>query len=386
MSKVDSFQLAYHLVGEQAIPVYLSAVQFPRTTRHILLTSRARKTQMTADRIIKALDGRSIKADVKYLGEEKTATSFETLGQAIRKALDITNPRQLPAAFNITGGTKPMSILSLVIADELKWAQAFYCVMSDLSFFWLTKNEHTPIERSLSLEEFIQLGGLTVKHRSEGECPPGDLLNLMMRRRKLIQRFQLDFARIASQHQKDEFFRKYKEMLNELKKEDRSQWELLWGSMFKAGASWERQAKLLAGHWLEYYVWHKMKSAAKILEIGCGIELYPSAQEQEQREVQEFDVAYTDGFHFIILECKAGRVNQDHFQKLENLRNRFAGALGKSALVSLNSLRTQKNTMLRVRIESSRSIAAFCEERGIDLLSQGDMAFTFAPGIIYPSK
>lgn len=91
--------------------------------------------------------------------------------------------------------------------------------------------------------------------------------------------------------------------------------------------------------------------------------------------MQELDVVYTDGYSLTILECKAGIVTQDHVQKLENLGFRFAGALGVSALVSLNEAGTKSNKQLLRRLEISRSISGFFGAKGIQRLKKQPISF-----------
>lgn len=54
------------------------------------------------------------------------------------------------------------------------------------------------------------------------------------------------------------------------------------------------------------------------------------------KDMQEIDVAFTDGYKLFLMECKAGRVEQGHVQKLENLRRSLGGAFGVGAICSIN--------------------------------------------------
>ena len=94
-------------------------------------------------------------------------------------------------------------------------------------------------------------------------------------------------------------------------------------------------------------------------------------------------MAYTDGFSLVLLECKAGKVSQEHINKLENLRGKYSGTLGRSALVTLNPSETKNGNkeFFSERVRKSRAIAAFCGKNGIQLLPRN--LFDFEVGTIY---
>ena len=68
MSLIHEFyiQKVFHLVGEQTLPVYLAALQFPVETTHYLLATE--KTKRAAERIAGALKQKGIESETRLLG------------------------------------------------------------------------------------------------------------------------------------------------------------------------------------------------------------------------------------------------------------------------------------------------------------------------------
>ena len=108
MTEDHSCKIVYHLVGEQAIPVFLTAIQFPENTKHILLTTYVGKTKQTVENISSTLQGKGRIVEIQYLGGKEIAVSFPDLIPRMREILAKTNPDHLTAGFDITGGTKPV--------------------------------------------------------------------------------------------------------------------------------------------------------------------------------------------------------------------------------------------------------------------------------------
>ena len=126
MGKLPEFKKVYHLVGEQTLPVFIAAVQFNPEATHYLLTTEAKKTKDAAKRLLKTLEKAGRQAELYYIGKETEAVSFPVLNGAIGKVLDETNGSHEAAAFDLTGGTKPMSIVSLLHAERREGMAAYY--------------------------------------------------------------------------------------------------------------------------------------------------------------------------------------------------------------------------------------------------------------------
>lgn len=390
MGKLSEFKKVYHLVGEQTLPVFIAAVQFSPEATHYLLTTEAKKTKDAAKRLLKTLEKAGRHAELHYIGKEAEAVSFPVLNEAIGKVLEETNGGHEAAAFDLTGGTKPMSIVSLLHAERTEGMAAYYLDFQGRRLICLNNRElNCDLQAALTLENFFNLGGMNLKSVGANEVPE-EVLVYFYKNAEKLQRCQQEIAKClpGGKPPKGEtpqsYFEKQKRELEKLF--DPSGWAENWGKFCGNGgqgkkSGWMRQARFLAGEWFEDYIYMIVrKNHPELREIGLNAVLtFPGGTQA----AQEFDVVYTDGYSLIILECKAGRVFQEYVQKLENLREHFSGALGCCGLVTLNGSRTGKNQQesFADRILSSRSISAFCGKSGINQLKQKGMKFE--PGRIY---
>lgn len=385
----SKFKIVYHLVGEQALPAYITAVQFPCEVQHFLLTTETGKTRSAAENIKRTLAAKGINSEIKYIGNEDIAVSVVPLTTALNDIFDSTNPEHLPAALDLTGGTKPMSMVGIMLSGQREYMTPVYLDTKDKKLIDFTHpQENIFLHQTLEISEFISLGGLQLTKASVSNVS-GELLKYIFKNSKFFLRFQEDFANLADnklpangQSIGERFQQKYNFMLNKMAEytPDISLWESLWQE-FAANTTPRAQAEFLGGTWFEHYAFNLVQNSGKdIRQILLGVVLsFP----ENPRDAQEFDVVYTDGFSLIILECKAGRLKQEFVQKLENLRSQFTGALGKCALLTLSSLydkNSSKNTIAE-RISRSRSIAAFSSKSGVNLLPA--RCLDFKTGLIY---
>ena len=375
MDTLEKYGIVYHLVGEQTLPVFITAIQFPPTARHYLLTTHAPGTEAAAKNILKTLRTKGILADIRYLGDAAAAVSFPALSESIGRILTETNPQNDPAAFDLTGGTKPMSIISLLQTEKNAQLSAFYLDFNGRKLTCLNHFDFSyNLTQSLCMEDFIQLAGMNLKSSSKSDVPP-DILSFFFKHATCLQGFQADFAKCLpgsrppkGKTQEQHFY----DTLRELEKIMRNskKWSENWEkflALSPKNARWLTQARFLAGEWFEHYVCGIVRdNGPDIRDLRMNVELtFPGSASP----AQEFDVVYTDGFSLIILECKAGELKQDYIHKLENIRNKFSGALGRCALVTLNSSTAgnNRNGVFREKIKAS-GLAAFCGEKGIKQL------------------
>ena len=80
-SSLLDVQLVYHLVGEQGLPVYMTAIQFPVGSCHYLLTTDAQGPRSTAENIKRKLTEVGYKAEIRILGSKEKAVSFISLSE-----------------------------------------------------------------------------------------------------------------------------------------------------------------------------------------------------------------------------------------------------------------------------------------------------------------
>lgn len=387
MTEDHSCKIVYHLVGEQAIPVFLTAIQFPENTKHILLTTYVGKTKQTVENISSTLQGKGRIVEIQYLGGEKIAVSFPDLIPRMREILAKTNPDHLTAGFDITGGTKPMSISLMLMAKEQNNSNLFYLDSRGRKLLCLTDDSQSrELNNTMILEDFIHLSGMQLKS-SCTQCVSPAFLDYLYKNVKRIQKYQADFASCLPKQKtgnKEQLFQttysKFRQEMGETEWDRRVQ-EL--NEPNGKTPSWQNLAKFLAGEWFEQYLFAALKKSGKEIKDIRRNAVLSFAGENNRQAAQEFDVVYTDGYSLILLECKAGRVLQEHFNKLENLRGKYSGALGKSAIVTLNPSNTKngQKEFFNKRINTSSGVAAFCGKSGIRMISENP--FDFETGIIY---
>ena len=385
MSEEKKFEQMYHLVGEQAIPIYLTAIQFPKDVKHYLLTTESEKTQKSAESLLRTFKANGYSAEIRSLGASKNAFSFRSLLPLFRTIYEETNPTKEPSALNITGGTKPMSFTSFLVAEKYGTMHTCYLDFPEHQLYWMDGTV-TPVQTVLKISDFIQLAGLELREKKSFAAETS-FVNFLFQHASLLQRYQGDFAAAANNifpkkeypSAKVYFEKKFDEFANSFKPSEKESWKEFWAAFTTPAGqkhmSWQAQSKFLGGGWFENYVYTSLKNTDKqITEILQGAEvIIPDSD--AGNSMQELDVVYTDGYSLTILECKAGIVTQDHVQKLENLGFRFAGALGVSALVSLNEAGTKSNKQLLRCLEISRLISGFFGAKGIQRLKKQPISF-----------
>ncbi|MBQ8754526.1 MAG: DUF1887 family protein [Lentisphaeria bacterium] len=382
-SSLLDVQLVYHLVGEQGLPVYMTAIQFPVGSCHYLLTTDAQGPRSTAENIKRKLTEVGYKAEIRILGSKEKAVSFISLSEKIKDILEKTNPHKHSAVFDVTGGTKPMSMIGLLLASRVGNMPSIYLDNFNHQLININKPQETyPLVKRLKIQDFIALGNLTLGKYSE-KAAKEEFLDFIFSYCHILQSYQEKFSKAGeNKSSKDHFLKDYNNFLQKLAQKcpaNRTRWIQYWDEFCNSDKkNWIEQAAFLAGGWFEHYTFVKQKKANPGLEqIFMGVTLnYPDGN----LNAQELDVVYTDGFSLTILECKAGKVNQEHIQKLENLSARFAGALGQCALVAL-SPKCKNDQCVVKRVKQSRRIALFRGPAGIPKIFKECMSFL--PGKIY---
>ncbi|MCQ2377817.1 MAG: DUF1887 family CARF protein [Victivallaceae bacterium] len=370
-------KIVYHLVGEQRLPIFLSAIQFPDDVQHILICSD--KTRNHASLVQAELSRRNIQVSTQSVGGADVATDFTRLREIILHIVQTTNPQREECCFDITGGTKPMAIVALALRNVFGCERKFcYLDTQKRKMIWIDNEFSTEtLTKTLSLENFVRLCDKEIRpNRTETDV--SQLRDIAYANAGDIQRFQEQFAFLADRGDKNKYFEVYEEFVAHLSQkapEKASIWCNAFDSAFRS-VSWTTQARYLGGGWLEDYIASVVKSNYPDCEIQKNV-----AISRQDGVAQEFDVAVTDGFALTIIECKAGKVTQDHVQKLENICSTFSGAQGKGILLSLNPSGAKNNVAAMKRIRESRTLAAFCGRRGIEILKKH--LFDFKTGTIY---
>lgn len=383
MTEQSEWKKVYHLVGEQTIPVYQAAIQFPQSVPHYLLCTD--RTKKAAENLKKVLQKNGYSAEVHSLGDEKISTSFNGLAAQLYRILEETNPKHELSLFDITGGTKPMSLTSFMLANKMSHVKCAYLNSYERVLQALNHNDNILLEHKLKIQDFIELCGCrlsktNVKEISKNTIAAAEFLHEYSRE---IQMAQNNFAscndnKLDKKAREAKFAKTEDKFLKSLPSNAVEGWKKLWSAFCSEKGNGDicRQASFLSGGWYEYYTYNQLRNSmgedTEIL-LNTVIEF----NNEPNKSAQEFDILFSDGYSLVILECKAGKVTQEYIQKLENLRDTFSGALGKSALVTLNpsSTKNNKKESFAIRIQNSRGIAAFCGKNALNELCQHGVNF-----------
>lgn len=380
MTEAIQSNIIFHLVGEQTNPIYLSAIQFEKSYIHHLIVTET--TLKSGENLMAELKRNGYQAVLHNIGPNSMASDFKALFTNFKNLFIRHIETGASITVNITGGTKPMSIVSMLCGTtvpELKVLRYFYLDFSKHELVWLHDFSRQPLEQRMTIENFIHLAGTKIKSSAPQIETPADLNAKSYGIAFTLQRTQEIISKCLSHNDKTTFETSYETLLKNIKDDvKRQEWKDLFEKTFEK-ESWVSKAKYLSGGWFEDYVYDIVRQNAPQVEISKNLSIIWSYGKDD---AQEFDICYTDGFSFYILECKAGSFKQDYIQKLENIRNKYSGALGLCALITVNSSLTGSNARaFTERVENSRSIAAFCSRSGLNELKTH--LFNFKTGQIY---
>lgn len=356
---IPKFDYIVHLTGEQPLPLYIGLRQFD-CRHHIMIVTE--KTAPVVDAI-----GRILPDEIrweKYEVEPYDAKQTELALGALRSRLSGS------VAFNLTGGTKPMFAAALRVALSVD-CPAFYVETGNKSLIWLNGNVAKQTLRPAvdQVSHFIGLAGFSfnsdfVNSLGAAALEREEILTACWKSRGVLEKSyrQLsEYSRYAGVP-----FRHGMEghgLFVELKGPPGYEGVLQIANKLYRNKPWMDLAAFVVGGWFEEFVYLKMQALVPkglIKDALLRVKPVRLSDGADANPVQEFDIAFADGYHFTIVECKAGVVEQEHIQKLENLARRFGGHFGRGVLVVADPLKVDKTAMQRIR-ESDLLCAISCD-------------------------
>ena len=365
---MKEFNVAFHLVGDQTIPVFIGIMAINAEKQVLLATE---KTMLAAKRI-KAEAECSGKKNI-FLEEIAHHLDFNILATDYKRIVHKYLNDADNAAFNITGGTKPMSITANSLdryAGNLN-ILPFYLVTQNKEIVWLAKDIYsTTFDFSMKIENFINLAGLEIVKNTSSKIEKimdrytlAELIwknqNQLFKNTEQFRKFLQEIQKKSSKPNKKfleliAVLEKNIEHITPLKKEFKRIYNSLKPHHF---------AEFIIGKWFEEYCFGKLYNSARIAEnseILPGIEI-----KNETSTIQELDISYTDGINLTVIECKYDyMVPQDNVHKLFSITDSFGGVMGRGALVS--SLKPKK--IILSRFKNHRSLSCFYGDKGIKSL------------------
>lgn len=336
------FDIVIHLAGEQSVPNYMG-IKLSAAREHILLTTTKTENQYE-------VLSRMFLENISFVRNIVVdATDYTSIKGELNAIIGLENKK---VGVNVTGGTKPMFAAALDFCREHKYTP-FYLDTQNRLIILLTENFcKIPMSRVFSsVEEFAKLAGYKlngkVKYPDDISQERRELIKLFWECKDYVRQVIAEFSEATNkkyQSQKGNPPDCYLKAVNLIrrprrgnKKEERL--AEAWESVFPTNyTDWRIAAKFGAGEWFEEWLllqFANSKKADVFCDLCSDVTLSFSS-DSDNKNVQQIDVAYTDGYELTLIECKAGKVDQDHIQKLENIRRQVGGAMGKGFLCAIN--------------------------------------------------
>ena len=348
------FDIVIHLAGEQIVPNYM-ALKLAEADRHFVLVTSGTKNQF--DRLKRMFAGRGD----DYLEQiEVLPTDYNDILAKLQTIVGLAGRR---VGVNITGGTKPMSVAALDYCRKNDFIPFYIDTQTRKIGFFAEGFRQIEMPKVFGrVDEFFALSGFAVlsSGKTVQEIGPDreQLVKAFWHEKDNVRREISDFNQATEkryQNQKDcppECYRTAVRELMRMRGKNAKAVVEGWKTVFPANTSdWRLAARFGAGEWFEEWMllqFAKSKSAEEFLDLRSGITL-SFVDDQNKKTVQEIDVAFTDGYTLTLIECKAGRVFQEHIQKLENITRNIGGAMGRGMLCAINQQYDDEIVVQRVK-------------------------------------
>lgn len=379
MPRYEEYSVVYHLVGGEVLPIFISALQFPKETKHVLLVTGSADADVPSNLKL-TLEKRGIKTEVWSLGAPQIGWDYKRLLNEITHRLqeDISRYSKGRRCMDITGGTKPMALSSLFAAQREN-IPVMYMDTSDRKSLWLGKEiEEEPLINKMMLKEYFLLQGVEPHIKQDHVLPSAEFLNFIYSKRDILYGHLKKYEEMGIKTLKKDLFEEFLQGLNQDTAWASKAWEENKQGPFWTSLKWKDQRGFLQGMWFEYYVYATLEKCEIITEIAHGLSVFDG-----KKKLQEFDVIYTDGFSMRIVECKAGELEQNYFHKLANQCKKYSGALEVAAMATALPLsKALEAEALKERVKKEKEVGVFCGDEGVNCLKQS--LFSFRGKCFYP--
>lgn len=322
----SAFDVMVHLIGGQGLPAVLAIKSIP-AKRHVLVATEDSKA--SAERLKTQYEREGMAFDIVMV----KPFDFGQLRKAFAALLETYRGQRVAA--DITGGTKPMS---LMLAETWKSERLFY-VETDVrqAIIDLSSPETIAFVREMkSVEEFVRIHSSAPFQPGRTEVTQGEgrLAKALLPFRKILGDQYTPLDNVLKRKQYNQLA-----LRNEVENVVRALGDLQCSHSIRVmcdtvGA--EQTCQFLHGGWLEVYPFLCLKDLPGFYDFRLNASvLYQKRDDDPDRSprFREFDVAFTDGIHFYVVECKSGRVEQDHVNKVSGNARNFGGTYGRGVLV-----------------------------------------------------
>ncbi len=328
----QDFDVIFHLFGEQRLPSVLGVSQF-RCHHHVFVTSPKYSAEcMTAH----------VPRDSSF--SQMEVDPFDPMGTKVAILKRISElPEKSRIGFNLTGGTKLMYSGALAACKKVSGVP-FYLETRDHNIIFLDDFSVMELRGVDNLETFLQVNGFDIARSGKWE----ESLVFEQRRKltKLLWRRRAQIAKAYRQLSEytdfmDDQFIPFQIQQRDLvlSLDSNGQANCIIGKDVFGFKTCPDFAKYLCGGWLEEYVYVSLEPLLQqgvIRDMRVGLEICwrPQNGKRDLLSAQEFDVILTNGKRLLIVECKAGRVFNEDFYRLQNSVRNYGGGEGRGLLVS----------------------------------------------------
>jgi hypothetical protein len=339
----ESFDVVFHLFGEQPVPGLLGILQF-ESRMHVFVTSQ----RYPADCMRQFLP-------VGARFDQMTVDPFDPQ-DVYRKTLEKLGDSEhgIKVGFNLTGGTKLMYSGALEACRKVG-AFPFYFETARHQMISLETFGSFPAADVPDVEMYLKIKNFKVVRSGRWADDAGrerrkGLTSFLWKNRKALQPIYYEVSPYNDPDKAGCPFDVPKDKRDESVKaslsEDGSAELVLAGKKFKF-PDFPDFARYLSGGWLEEFCYLCLSSdlsAGKLKDMRIGLEVtwdFGRAEDEEDR-AQEFDIILTDGKKLTIIECKAGVIIEPStVDKLQNCVRKYGGVTGKGILVTAFPLKNE---------------------------------------------
>jgi hypothetical protein len=362
-NKADSYDVIYTLFGEQRIPALLGVNHFD-CKKHVFVSSGSFDAECMKQFLPEGCEFSQIKADPYNPSDVFDKIIQDTAGLAWDARI----------GFNLTGGTKLMYAGAMNACRKLGGVP-FYVGGKELKITYLNDFMTEDLKPIKKVESFILLNSNGLRIGDYGRSGADDedsiaMTDEMWKARNKINYLYKDIQEI-----------KKRDCYYSLSLENPTEPEIIplaqgpyCVSTKYIDYAFEDETQFstyIKGGWFEEYVYnhlYPLYEKGKLLDIRHGIKVdYNKATSEFDSDhyiYQEMDVVFTNGKRLFIVECKSGRPEIEHIEKLSTIVRYYGGIEGKGILAYS---RTPDSDILEKKIKETPNVEIVS---GDDLIEQ----------------
>ncbi len=368
---MHKFDVVFHLGGEQNLPNLLAMHILP-AVQHLILVTEKTAARSSYLKYFKSLG--TITTIPLY-----NAFDFDDIIKVLNHKLLELKPYHF--GFNITGGTKIMSLAALRLATELNAPYFYLNTAAKQVLCWNYTHTTIPFSQAyLTINDFFAASGHELA-ASRSPLATASITDFVYSHRASYSRLQKRLCKTPAFRILHNSHSPSSILQNQLAKIfpvytaspktdylDLSPAGTL--TLCLSGEShtltihdkYQRLLHWLAGGWFEEYLFYQLKhsldsGALKDLALGLTVNWRETTPPGSIELKQEIDLAFTDGITLWLVEAKTGRIFQDGFNKLEQSCKIFAGVLGSGILISLWKKGPKQDPGILERVRGSFHVA-----------------------------